>query len=523
MIFSGHIPWRSRLITVTKLIFGIAIAIGGIELDDRTGPSRAMLWPLAPTGESLWSGLIAQSPILPRSPAVAPLRSAAPETIYTLGPGDSLQIDLFQLPQYSGEQEVQVDGSLNLPLVGRVAVGGLTLDQAAAVLSEAYSDVLRRPLVSLNLVQRRPVNVGIAGEVIRPGSYALTTQNASFPTLTQLLETAGGITQTADLRQVQIRRQQSYGSQTITVDLWHLLETGDMGQNLALRDGDSVFIPAALVSLEEGALLANASFYPDANRPIDIAVVGEVFRPGPYTVRGGLTRTGDAGVPGNESGGGNNNNNANSRVTVTDAIRVAGGIKPMANIRQVQVNRVTRSGTAQVFSVDLWTMLQTGDLRQDAILQDGDTVFIPTAAEAPTPAVASQIAEASFAPNRISVNVVGEVDRSGVVEVPPNTPLNQAILAAGGFNNRAREDSVSLVRLNPDGTVTQRRIEIDFTQGTNEDSNPVMRNNDIVIVDKSGVASLGDTLGAVTRPLSSVLSIFAAPFRVIDLLDDDDD
>jgi polysaccharide export outer membrane protein len=220
------------------------------------------------------------------------------ESPYVLGPGDQLQIALFQLPQYSGEHEIQVDGSLNLPLVGQIDVTGLTLDQATAAISNAYSRILKRPIVNLSLVQRRPLTVGIAGEIQRPGSYTLAPANQSFPSLTDLLTTAGGITQSADLRQVQVQRQEGSATRTISVNLWQLLEKGDSRYNISLRDGDSIFIPSTLVPLEQDRLLADASFYADRSIPIDVAVVGEVFRPGPYTVRGGFTRTGEAGEPG---------------------------------------------------------------------------------------------------------------------------------------------------------------------------------------------------------------------------------
>jgi polysaccharide export outer membrane protein len=111
------------------------------------------------------------------------------------------------------------------------------------------------------------------------------------------------------------------------------------------------------------------------------------------------------------------------------------------------------------------------------------------------------------------------VRNAGLVEVPPNTPLNQGILAAGGFNTRARETSVGLVRLNPDGTVTQREINIDFAQGISDADNPTLQNNDIVIVGRSGLASFSDTLGSVANPLSSFLNILTAPFRFFNLFD----
>jgi polysaccharide export outer membrane protein len=423
---------------------------------------------------------------------------------------------LFRLPQYSGEFEVQVDGSLSLPLVGNVNVLDLTLEQASAALSQRYSQYLRRPGVTLNLLVRRPLVVGIAGEINRPGSYALTIEGTSFPKLTQLFEVAGGITQSANLREVQVQRQTNGRTQVFTANLWDLINTGNLNQDVVLRDGDSIFIPSTLVPLDEAPILAAARFSPDSSVPINVSVVGEVFRPGPYALRGGSTRTGTAGVPGAQVGV-TGSDVVFTPVKVSDALQIAGGIKPRANIRQVQIRRITRSGGEQVFSVDLWSLLQTGETRQNAILQDGDTVFIPTATAAITPEEATQVAGASFSPNTIRVNVVGEVQRSGQVEVTPNTTLNQGLLAAGGFNPRAQQDVVGLVRLNPDGTVTQREIPIDFASGIDDENNPILQNDDIIIVGKSGLAQFSDNVGLVANPVGGILNILTAPFRLLNL------
>ncbi|MGF1570554.1 MAG: SLBB domain-containing protein [Nodosilinea sp.] len=434
------------------------------------------------------------------------------EEAYRLGVGDQVQVDLFRVPEYSGQYEVQVDGNVNLALVGPVRVEGLTVEAATAAISERYSQVLRRPIVTLNITSRRPLVVGVAGEVNRPGSYSLRIEGTSYPKLTQLLQEAGGITQSADLRNVQIRRRERGTTETITTDLWHLLNTGDLSQDIILRDGDSIVIPSTLVPLDEGSLVANASFYADTSQPINIAVVGEVFRPGPYRLRGGSTRTGEAGEIGQEGSSG-------SLVTVTDAIQVAGGIKPRANIRQVQVRRTTRAGTEETFDVDLMTLLEAGDLRQNAILQEGDTVFIPVSTAALDPVETAQVASATFSPNTIQINVVGEAQRTGVIQVPPNTPLNQGILAAGGFNDRARESSVGLVRLNPDGTVSQREIPVDFSQGLSEENNPALQNNDIIIIATSGAANFSDGLGQIAGPIADLLNIIGAPFRFLNFFD----
>ena len=433
-----------------------------------------------------------------------------PEAGYSLGAGDRIRIDIFRVPQYSGEHEILIDGSVTLPVAGRVNLLGLTPDQAAAAVRAAYSNILRQPRITVVLLAPRPLRIGIAGEVATPGSYTVERTGAQFPTITSLLEKAGGVTQLADLRQVQIYRPRpTGGNEFITVDLWQLVQTGDLQYDVTLRDGDSVFVPTATaLNLTEALQLSSASFAADESRPLNIAVVGEVFRPGPYTVTG-TARTGAAGVPG--GGGG-----TSIPPTVTRAIQVAGGIKPLADVREIQVQRQTRTGTQQTIAVDLWQLLQQGDLTQDIVLQEGDTVVVPTA-DGINSEEAAQLASASFSPDTVQVNVVGEVTSPGIIRVPPNTPLNQGLLAAGGFNNRASQGEVDLVRLNPNGTVERRTVDVNFAEGADSDSNPTLRNNDVIIVSRSTAASIGDTLDNIARPISSALSLLTLPFTLLRL------
>ncbi|MBC7969266.1 MAG: SLBB domain-containing protein [Verrucomicrobia bacterium] len=453
-------------------------------------------------------------------PASAPLPPPSIDESYTLGAGDQVQIDIFDAPEYSGQNgrfQVLADGTLNLPLVGTLSVKGLTPKQAGNLLSKKFQRFFKRPLTTVTLLFPRPVSVSIAGEVNRPGSYtvSLTPQTANgstqFPTLTSALKLAGGITQAADVRNIQIRRPQRVGAnQSVTVDLWQFLQNGDRQQDLALRDGDSIVIPTATkINLAESAQLADATFSADRSQPVTIAIVGEVFRPGSYTVASDA-RTSTAGVPGvtGQTISAQTGTQATSPFpTVTRAIQVAGGIKPLADIRRIQIRRLTRSGAEQSIDVNLQTLIKDGDLRQDTILQSGDTVVIPTATNL-SPADATAIASASFSPDTIRVNVVGEVKQPGVVQVPPNTPLNQALLAAGGFDNRrARKSAIDLIRLNPDGTVTKREIAIDLAQSINDQMNPTLRNNDIIVVGRSGLTKFTDGLGNVLTPFGSIFSI----------------
>ena len=428
------------------------------------------------------------------------------ETDYTLGAGDLIRLDIFQVEEYSGEYPVLVDGSISLPLVGKLNVTGFTLAEASDLVAGKYSTYLKRPVITVGLVTPRPLNVTVGGEVDNPGSYEVDlTETRSFPTATDIVEQAGGIKTLADIRNIQITRKIKDREQTYTVNAWKLIEQGRL-DDLRLRDGDTIFIPTVdEINLDEIERLAAAGATFGIGDPIKIAIVGEVYRPGTYTVNNRVDNTNQN----NQGNQANRNNNQTEALPprLTDALALSGGIKPLANVREVEVKRETWDGKERSIRVDLWGLLQEGDENQDLILQEGDSIIIPQA-DALAAEESEQLAAANFSPGAIRVNVVGEVNSPGTIEVPPNTPLNQAILAAGGFDSsRARTGSVELVRLNPNGTVAKREIKVDFAQDIDEENNPVLQQNDVVIVSRSGAAGIGDAIGTVFSPLSAPLNL----------------
>ena len=262
-----------------------------------------------------------------------------------------------------------------------------------------------------------------------------------------------------------------------------LLESGDLQQDIVLRDGDQVFIPTvAQVDPTSSQNLASATFAPISTQPLRIAVVGEVNRPGPYT----LTPNGT--VP-----------------RVSNAIQEAGGITQQANVQNIVLRRISPTGTETSIALNFWELLQTGDLSQDLPLQEGDTIVIPQAEDLSSAQII-RLSASSLSPAQITVNIVGEVVTPGAIQVAPNTPLNQAILAAGGLNNRASKGSVQLVRLNPDGTVLQQNISLDLTQALNTDNNPSLRSNDTIVVGRKGIVQAGDAIGTVLGSFLSPLT-----------------
>jgi polysaccharide biosynthesis/export protein len=418
------------------------------------------------------------------------------EDAYVLGAGDRLRIDVFGVPEYSREYQVLVNGSLNLMQASPVSVRGLTLKQAESAIAQRYRRTVKRASVDITLLAPRPINVAIAGEVSRPGAYRITLgETTQLPTLTQLIQQAGGITQTADPQQVLLRRPQDNGQiQTLRFNLLDLAQTGNLRQNPALRDGDMVQIVARSQITPDTAPIADiANFATDISQPLNIAVVGEVNRPGTYILSG--TKPNTQSTPSALGTG--------IRPTLTQALQQAGGITQTADIRGITIRRKTNSGQLKNIALDLSKLLD-GDISQDLILQQNDTIVIPTATSL-SAAELGKRGSASFAPNEIRVTIVGEVISPGIVATTPNTTLNQAILASGGFNRRAKKKNVELIRLNPNGTMTKQTIAVNLAQGVDDQNNPMLRNNDIILVDRSGSAKISDTLESVLGPLGRLL------------------
>jgi polysaccharide export outer membrane protein len=438
----------------------------------------------------------AQTPVATSIPAL-PAQPYAPQVFdedYLLGPGDVLSVAVFNVPEYSGEQQVLANGTLNLPAIGQVSVSGLTLPEAELRIERQYQAELRRPQITLNLIQPRPLRVAIAGEVEKPGLYTLSV-DGQFPGLFQALQQAGGVTQAADLRQVSIQRRVGQGgTQRIPTNLFSLIQSGDLSQDIALRDGDSITIPAtAAIEIGDTALIALSNLATDENQAVQVAIVGEVNRPGTYVFDGSTATSTNA---------------STGRRTLTQALRLAGGLKPMANIREVKISRTTRVGEEQEITLNLWELIQDGEFQQDLILQTGDTIFIPvlTAAEQ---AEIAQVASTNLAPDTIQIGVIGEAKNAGSLALPANTTLNQAILAAGGLDNTRASTQIDLLRLNPDGSVAQRTITVDFTQGMNAENNPILMNNDILVVRRNTSASWTDAIATIINPLRTLVG---APF-----------
>ena len=480
----------------------------------------------------------AQPPLLPLPPEsilIPESETTLPDSKgYTLGAGDQVQIDIFNIPEYSGkngQHQVQIDGTLNLPLIGNVSVQGMALDQAKELIQEKYGEYLQIPIVNLNLLAARPLKIAIAGEVQHPGSYVIlpivsqgsnSKSGTQLPTVTKALQVAGGVTTSADIRQIKIRRLELNAlEKIININLWELLQIGNLVQDISLRDGDILFVPSITeINPIESTQLASANFAGTNTKPINIAVVGEVARPGSYILETDIDQSQVLATEEKSDSGKIYSNISlpenTSLHTVTKAIKMAGGITSAADIRQIRVRRLTRASTEQIIKVNLWKLLQSGDISQDIVLQSGDTIYVPVADEVNLDELA-EVTASSFSPGNLKINVIGEVIKPGTIFILPNSTLNQALLAAGGFNpTRAETKEIELIRLKANGTVIRRKVQVDFSAKVNEETNPTLLNNDVIVVGRSRRATFTDNVGGVLAPLNPINRILGIFFDIFD-------
>jgi polysaccharide export outer membrane protein len=245
--------------------------------------------------------------------------SAQPAADYVIGPPDVLLVQVFDQPDLGGKFTVEADGTIGVPLIGRVPAGGLTLRELEGELKRRLADgYLRNPQVMVAVEQYRSQRVFVMGEVRQPGPVAL---NGDM-TLIEALAHAGSTLATASGEVAIVRARQGRADGPVTPDQdagtevfrasIRDLESGALSQNLALRDGDTVFVPRA------------ESFY----------VFGQVKNPGAYSLQ--------------------------KNTTVLQALSLAGGVSEQGAMNRVRVIRV-ENGVKEELRVQLTDLVQPED------------------------------------------------------------------------------------------------------------------------------------------------------------------
>jgi polysaccharide export outer membrane protein len=237
---------------------------------------------------------------------------------YIIGPGDTLEIQLYGSEPASYELTVERDGRINFPKLGPIMVSSMTFVEARNVIEQRVAKQLIGTRVSVTIGDLRSIRVFVLGEAKKPGSYTVS----GLSTMTNALFVSGGVKKIGSLRNIQLKRN---GQLITTLDLYDLLLHGDTSGDRQLLPGDVIFIP------------------PIGNT---VSVDGAVQRPAIYELK--------------------------SEKTVAQAIDIAGGLKPDADAKLGQLERILPSRLRQMHNIDL-----TAAASRATELNNGDKLKIP--------------------------------------------------------------------------------------------------------------------------------------------------
>jgi polysaccharide export outer membrane protein len=258
---------------------------------------------------------------------------------YKIGPEDLIEISVFEEEKLNKTVRVSSQGNISLPLVGILRVKGLTANELEREIRDLLAEkYFQDPHVSIFIKEYRNQRISVIGAVEKPGVYDVTGPK----TVLDALGLAGGLKEDAGQLLFLIRPpplEEKIGKdkkdsvveapKTFLIDLEKLLIDGDLTLNLPLIHGDVINIPVSG----------------------KIFVGGEVRSPGGFPLKG-------------------------KRLTVSQAISLAGGLGPKAAGSETKIFRYSENGPGkEVFSADVYA-IQKGQ-GQDLYLKENDIIIVP--------------------------------------------------------------------------------------------------------------------------------------------------
>lgn len=203
-----------------------------------TGPSRVAV--IALTALLVLSGCATG----PLAPDPASLQRAGPGPLYKIGPGDQLQIFVWENPELSVTIPVRPDGRINAPLVEDLMAAGKDPTDLARELEEGLSRYLQHPVVTVivaNFVGQPDEQIRVVGEAADPQALLYRERM----TLLDVMIEVGGLTEFAAGNRAKLIREVNGERRETRVRLDDLVRGGDISADVPVRPGDILIIPEA--------------------------------------------------------------------------------------------------------------------------------------------------------------------------------------------------------------------------------------------------------------------------------------
>jgi polysaccharide biosynthesis/export protein len=323
---TSSFPRRGRVFLFALAAF--LVLVSGASAQEPTSSASPGGTPAEiPAAQPVPQAAVSASGTASGTPAKTPdLGKDSPDqsALVKLGPGDLIEVSVYNIPELASKVRVSNSGEVYLPLIDYVHVEGLTQEEAQTVIEKRLSDggFVRSPHVTIFVDEAASQGVTILGEVVKAGIYPDVADHKLY----EVLSEAGGFTISASRKIAVIRRDQP---DPIRINLPRNL-ADDLSGNIDIMPGDTITVPRA---------------------PI-IYVVGDVGRPSGLLVD-------------------------NGSLTVLQALALAGGANRTAKMGGARIIRKTPTGMTET-NVQLKKMLEAK--APDVTLQGDDILFVPVSA-----------------------------------------------------------------------------------------------------------------------------------------------
>ncbi len=165
---------------------------------------------------------------------------------YTLGPDDVISIEVRRHPEFSGEYTITKEGKIEYKYIGDVIVSGLTKAELNERLTQILSEYLIEPEVDVQIVAYLSKVFYVVGDVGRPGKFYMKGDTV---TIREALVQAALPTHAAAMRRCRLITPNESGKENfVHVNVYKLLYEGDLKENLTMKPGDVLYIPATVMA-----------------------------------------------------------------------------------------------------------------------------------------------------------------------------------------------------------------------------------------------------------------------------------
>lgn len=414
----------------------------------------------------------------------APSQNIATPTNYLLGPGDEVTINIWGASQQTVTQTISSDGYIVIEGIGPVRLAGLTISQAKGTLRSRLGQSYADSNFDLSLTELRSIQVQVMGEVVRPGTYTLSSLSSAF----NALYAAGGINTIGTLRDIRVFRR---GKQIASIDVYDYILHGNTTSDIRLSDGDVIKVGPYDCLVKILGHVKRPMWYEmkKSETVKDLLEYSGGFDGKAYTKSLRLKRTAGSEysifsieeskmasfqlADGDLIEADENLVRYNNMVevrgavkhpgefqlgdqiqTVKDLINAADGLIESAYTKRAILHREKEDKSREIISVDAVGIVDGTAV--DMPLHNGDVLFIPDKLDMQ---------------GNLTVQVSGEINYPGVYPYAEHTTLRDMILLAGGLTQAGSLARVDVFRRIRDAKATEDdpTFAEHFTLSLNED------------------------------------------------------